>query len=64
LFYEAKQYRSSLLTTSSQAGYHAGNVTAVIPDTPFAPAAAIPPPTEHALAMARVQATANATQEA
>jgi len=62
LFTEAKQDRSSLLTTSSQAESHAGNVTAAIPDTLFAPAAAVPPPTEHALAMARVQATANATQ--
>jgi len=63
LFTEAEQDRSSLLTTSSQAGYHAGNATAVIATTPFAPAAAVPPPTEHALAMARVQATADATQE-
>jgi len=62
LFTEAKQDRSSLLTTASQAGYHAGNVTAVIAIAPFAPAAAVPPPTEHALAMARVQATADATQ--
>ena len=62
LFTKAKQDRSSLLTTSSQAGYHAGNVTVAIPDTPFAPAAAVPPPTEHALALARVQATANATE--
>jgi hypothetical protein len=62
LFTEAEQDRSSLLTTSSQAGYHAGNVTAAIPNTPFAPATAVPPPTEHALAMARVQATADATQ--
>jgi hypothetical protein len=62
LFTEAKQDRSSLLTTSSQAGNHAGNVTAAIPNTPFAPATAVPPPTEHALAMARVQAKANATQ--
>jgi len=62
LFTEAEQDRSSLLTTSSQAGYHAGNATAVIATTPFAPAAAVPPPTEHALAMARVQATADATQ--
>jgi F420-0:gamma-glutamyl ligase-like protein len=62
LFTEAEQDRSSLLTTSSQAGYHAGNVTAVIPTTPFAAAVAVPPPTEHALAMARVQATADATQ--
>ena len=62
LFTEAEQDRSSLLTTSSQAGYHAGNVTAAIPTTPFAPAADVPPPTEHALAMARVQATADATQ--
>jgi len=62
LFTEAEQDRSSLLTTSSQAGYHAGKVTAAIPNTLFAPATAVPPPTEHALAMARVQATANATQ--
>ena len=62
LFTEAEQDRSSLLTTASQAGYHAGNATAVIATTPFAPAAAVPPPTEHALAMARVQATADATQ--
>jgi len=62
LFTQAEQACSSLLTTSSQAGYHAGNVTAAIPTTPFAPAAAVPPPTEHALAMARVQATADATQ--
>jgi len=55
LFTEAEQDRSSLLTTSSQAGYHAKNVTAAIPNTPFAPATAVPPPTEHALAMARVQ---------
>ena len=62
LFTEAEQDRSSLLTTSSQAGYHAGNATAVIATTPSAPAAAVPPPTEHALALARVQATADATQ--
>ena len=62
VFTEAEQDRSSVLTTSSQAGYHAGNVTAAIPNTPFAPATAVPPPTEHALAMARVQATADATQ--
>jgi hypothetical protein len=62
LFTKAEQDRSSLLTTSSQAGYHAGNATAVIATTPFAPAAAVPPQTEHALAMARVQATADATQ--
>jgi hypothetical protein len=63
LFTEAEQDRSSLLTTSSQAGSHARNLTAAIPDRPFAPAAAAPPPTEHALAMARVQATAaDATQ--
>jgi len=62
LFTEAEQDRSSLLTTASQAGYHAGNATAVIATTPFAPAAAVPPPTEHALAMTRVQATANAIQ--
>jgi len=62
LFAEAEQDSSSLLTTASQAGYHAGNATAVIATTPSAPAAAVPPPTEHALAMARVQATADATQ--
>ena len=62
LFTEAEQDRSSLRTTSSQAGYHAGNVTAAIPNTSFAPATAIPPLTEHTLAMARVQATADATQ--
>jgi hypothetical protein len=62
LFTEAEQDHSSLLTTSSQAGYQAGNVTAAIPNTPFAPATAVPPPKEHALAMARVQAMANATQ--
>jgi len=59
LFHRDVQDCSSVLTTSSQAGYHAGNVTA-IPDTPFAPAAV--PPTEHALAMARVQGTPDATQ--
>jgi len=62
LFTEAEQDRSSLLTTASQAGYHAENATAVIATTRFAPAAAVPPTTEHALAMARVQATADATQ--
>jgi hypothetical protein len=62
LLTKAKQDRSSLLTTSSQAGYHAGNATAAIPNTPSAPAAAVPPPMEHALAMARVQATADPTQ--
>jgi len=62
LFTEAEQDRSSILTTSSQAGEHAGKATAAIPTTPSAPAAAVPPPLEHALAMARVQATANATQ--
>jgi len=62
LFTEAEQDRSSLLTTASQAGYHARNATAVITTTPFAPAAAVPPPTEHALVMARVQATADASQ--
>ena len=62
LFTEAEQDRSSLLTTSSQAGYHAGNVKAAIPNTPFAPATAVCPPAEHALAMARVQAAADATQ--
>jgi len=49
LFTEAEQDRSSLLTTASQAGYHAGNAAAVIATTPFAPAAAAPPLTEHAL---------------
>ena len=62
LFTEAEQDRSSLLTTASLAGYHAGNAAAVIATTPFEPAAAVPPPTEHALAMARVQATADATE--
>jgi len=62
LFTEAEQDRSSLLPTASQAGYHGGNAAAVIATTPFAPAAAVPPPMEHALAKARVQATANATQ--
>jgi len=59
LFTEAEQDRSSLL---SRAGCHAGNDAAVIATTPFAPVAAVPPPTEHALAMARLQATADATQ--
>ena len=56
LFTEAEQDRSSLLTTVSQAGYRAGNATAVIATTPFAPAAAVPPPTRTG------QATADATQ--
>jgi hypothetical protein len=62
LFTGTEQDRSSLLTTSSQAGFHAGNATAAIPTTLSAPAATIPPPTEHALAMAPVQATVDATQ--
>jgi len=62
LFTGTEQDRSSLLTTSSQAGFHAGNATAAIPTTLSAPAATIPPPTEHALAMAPVQATVDAIQ--